>query len=526
MRTVRRSARWSAALLPLLLAVSPTSGPAGALEGDLTVDLHWLDAVQAADHATMSVTETYFFNNSGSSEFSGNVSFRIPEGAEVASKACGGDADTIARLAGASQTYCFPLQDLGGETRQGNPFNGTPMSYYGQRDVLTLRADSSLGDEANLAFNVTVGAAPDGEATPPPAAPGLLLATNGTEIGGFSPAGGGLPSNLTYVGNFTVYNNRTGAATVNLTANLGGAPWAATILDGTLPLASPFVLAANGSRELSVRVVVPNYLVRVQVDYTARMASAGDRRWSFPVDYLYPVEDAQYFLFLLESDNATGDAPQAGSFVLVHGGPTWQREMNRWWFFFIAEDLIAGARVDFRVFTEGGGDVLLLAAGLLAVLGAVALLGFALYRRERRRKAQAKGEGADGGVVARSPDTAAKPARTAGSGRSTSTAEVTRFREALQRVERDHEMGRLPRDSYESLKAKYEESIREVQAIDSESAELAELEERRNRVVRAIKNLRAELAAGSIDPEVARELEARYRDEAVALMKRRDGLRK
>ena len=523
---MRRSARWAAILFPLLLAVSPTSFPARAVEGDLAIDVHWLDAVQSADHATMSVTETFFFNNSGSSEFSGNLSFGVPAGAQVASKACGGAANTIARLAGSSQTHCFPLQDLGGGIRQGTPFNGTPMSYYGQRDVLTLTANSSLGDGADLAFNVTVGAVPDGQAIPPPTAPGLHLATNDTEIGGFSPAAGGVTANLTYLGNFTVSNNRPGAATVNLTANFGGAPWAATILDGALPLASPILLASNASKELSVRVVVPNYLVRVQVDYTVRMASAGDRRWSFPVDYLYPVEDAQYFLFLLESDNSTGSAAQAGSFVLVHGGPTWQAEMDRWWFFFIAEDLPAGARVDIQVFTEGGGDILPLAAGVVAILAAGSLLGFALYRRGRRGKERPKEGGAEGEPVARASETAARPARTAKSGGPASAVEIARYRDALERVERDHEMGRLPRDSYDRLKAKYEESIRGAQARDSVSAEVAELEERKDRVVQAIKSLRAEREAGSVDPEVARELEARYREEAVALMKRLDGLRK
>jgi len=520
MRPGRRAAGVSAALL-LLLAFSPASGPARAAEGDLSIDVHWFDAVQADDHATMAITETYFFNNSGTSAFSGNLSFPIPIGAQVASRACGGAADRAARLSGAAETHCFPLQDLGGGVRHGNPFNGTPMSFYGQRGVLTLQADSSLGDVAVLVLNVTAGAVPDGQATPPPAGPGLHLTANATELGGLSPAPGVLPIDLIFEGNVTVRNNRTEAAAVNLTASLA-APWAAAILDGTAPLASPLVLPPNATKELVVRVVVPNYLIEVQVDYTARMPSSGDRRWSLSMEYLYPVRDAQFFLFVLESDNATGDAPQAGSFLLVHGAPTWQDAMGRWWFFFIAEDLPEGARVDFAVFGERGDALLPLAVGLLAVLG-VSLLGVVLYRRRRRR---GSADGEEEAPAPESHETAAKTAPVVEPPGSSTAAGIERHREALRRVERDHELGRLPDDSYERLRARYEEGIRGARADAPRSAEIAEVEERRRRVVEAIRNLRAERAAGSVDPEVAQELEASYRAEAVALMRRLDELRK
>lgn len=512
MPAVRRGARWSAIALVLLAAV-PGSGPARAVEGDLSVDVHWFDAVQSADHATVRVTETYFFNNSGSAEFSGNLSFRIPAGAQVASKACGDDADTIARLAGAAGTHCFPLEDLGGGTRQGSPFNGTPMSFYGQRDVLTVRANSSLGDAAVLAFNVTVGAGPAGGAVLPPPTPGLHLGANRTEIGGLTPSVGGVPTNLTYEGNLTVRNNRTVAAAVNLTVDLGGS-WTATILEGNATPSFPIRLAANETRELVVRVTAPNYLLKVQVDYTLRMASAGDRRWSLPVEYLYPVGNAQYFLFLVRTDNATGGASQAGSFVLAHEGPTWQDAMDRWWFFFIAQDLPAGARVDFEVFTMGGADFTLLAAALLAVVAAAALLTYVVRRRRKAGEVEATGAEPTGdvGVTTKAAKPATPPAGT----------EAARSREALARVERDHELGRLPDDTYERLRAKYEESAAGTPA----SGELAELEERKERILRAIRTLHAERDAGSLDADVARELDARYREEAVSILKRMDGLKK
>ncbi len=526
---MRRSARWSAILVPLLFVVSPASGPARAVEGDLTIDVHWFDAIQAADHVTMNVTETYFFNNTGSSEFSGNLSFRIALGARVASRACGGASNTIARLRGAFQTDCFFLQDLGGGIRQGTPFNGTRMSYYGQRETLTLRANSSLGDGATVALNVTVGAVPDGQAVPPPTAPGLHLAANDTELGGLSPSVGGLPGTLTYSGNFTVTNNRTENATVNVTATVGSVAWTATIMDGTAPLAAPLLLLANASKPLSLRVVVPNYLVQVELNYVVRMASAGDRRWSLPLDYLYPAKTAQYFIFLLESDNATGSAPQAGSFVLVHAGPRWQAEMDRWWFFFIATDLPTGARVDLRVYTEDRGGISPLVAGLLAIVGVAATSGLALYRRGRRAREPTQEAGEAEEEAEKIPETAAKLGKTApagGPGTLASAPGVVRDREALRRLEQDHEMGRIPDDSYERLKAKYEENIRDLEAAGAASLEVAELGRKKDRIVQAIKNLRAEREAGSVDPEVARELEARYQAEAITLMKRLEALRK
>jgi hypothetical protein len=517
-----RAVRRFGALLPLLFVLALAPAPAEAVEGTLTVDLHWMDAIQAADHATMSVTESYFFNNTGSAAFSGNLSFRILPGAQVESAACNGAPNTAARIRDTNRTDCFFLQDLGGGTRQGRPSSGMTMSYYGQRDALTLWANSSLGDRATLAINVTVGAAPAGQAVPPRAGPGLHLATNATELGGLSPSAAGLLSNLTYLGNFTLYNNRTENASVNLSAALGGTTWNVTILDGGTPVATAPLLMANASKRFDLRVVVPNYLLQVEIDYLAQMPSAGDKKWSLPVDYLYPVRTGEYFIFLLESDNTTGSAPQAASFGLVHSAPTWQATMNRWWFFYIARDLPAGARVDLSVYTDVSGEISPVLVGLLAIVGAAALIGLAFYLRARRRKeGEEVAEPAADDVAP--PEKAAKPP---GPGKPTPAAEVARYRKALHHVETDHEMGRLPDDSYERLKAKYEEKIQtiEADAAKAASSELAELHGKKERILRAIRDLRAERDAGAIDPDTAKELEAGYREEAVALMKRLDEL--
>jgi FtsZ-binding cell division protein ZapB len=308
---------------------------------------------------------------------------------------------------------------------------------------------------------------------------------------------------------------------VNLSAAFGDTEWNVTILDGGTPVATAPLLTANASKRFDFRVVVPTYLVQVEIDYIVQMPSAGDKKWSLPVDYLYPVRTGEYFIFLLESDNTTGSAPQAASFGLVHSRPTWQPTMNRWWFFFIARDLPAGARVDLSVYTADTGEISPVLVGLLAIVGAAALIGLALYLRARRRKA--------GEEVAPAADDVAPPkqaAKPAASAKSTPEAEVARYRKALRRVESDHEAGRLPDDSYGRLKAKYEEKIQtlEADAAQAASTELVELREKKERILQAIRDVRAEREAGTIDPDTAKELEAGYREEAIALMKRLDEL--
>ena len=234
------------------------------------------------------------------------------------------------------------------------------------------------------------------------------------------------------------------------------------------------------------------------------------------------MRPGDYFIFLLESDNTTGSAPQAASFGLVHSRPTWQPTMNRWWFFFIARDLPAGARVDLTVYTDVTGELSPVLVGLLAIVGAAALIGLALYLRARRRKAGEEDAPATDDVAP--PKKAAKPAASV---KTTPEAEVVRYRKALRRVESDHEAGRLPDDSYERLKAKYEEKIQtlEADAAQAASSELAELREKKEQILQAIRDVRAEREAGAIDPDTAKELEAGYREEAIALMKRLDELK-
>jgi hypothetical protein len=178
--------------------------------------------------------------------------------------------------------------------------------------------------------------------------------------------------------------------------------------------------------------------------------------------------------------------------------------------------------VDLSVYTDVSGEISPVLVGLLAIVGAAALIGLAFYLRARRRKeGEEVAEPAADDVAP--PEKAAKPP---GPGKPTPAAEVARYRKALHHVETDHEMGRLPDDSYERLKAKYEEKIQtiEADAAKAASSELAELHGKKERILRAIRDLRAERDAGAIDPDTAKELEAGYREEAVALMKRLDEL--
>jgi hypothetical protein len=498
---------WAVALL-LIVAGVPGVAKGQDTEGDLTVDLHWLDAIQAADHATMSVSEHYFFNNSGSEPFAGNFYFELPAGAEVSSR---GISDMVCQLREFSALHCFYLETVSTDVVRGSPFNDSVLSYYGQKEPLTLRANSTLGDESRLHLNATVGYNPVGTIVTLPASPGLHLTMNDTELGGPSPSINGIPTTLTYTGGFTVHNNRSENATVELSAAFTSGEWMVRILDSGVPVTDSFPLDANATRSFTVEVEAPNHLAQILVEYVVRMPSTSDREWQLSIDYLYHVLNAEYFIFVLDGDNTTGSATGAGSFGLIHENPTWQEEMDRWWFFFIGRDIAAGGSVDIQVVSEVDDLTLTFLVAGLVIVGAAVLVALALLLR--RRRIREEDEAAE--TLEEQVPAPAAPAAAA-------SADTARYEKALARLEKDHTAGRIPNETYERMKGDYEKKIDAAKTV--ESPEVTELRSKKAQVLEAIKELRAEHDAGSIDMETFQELEAGYRQEAVAIMKRLDEL--
>jgi len=500
-----------------LVAIALASVPATAAD-PLTIDFHYLQGIQAADHASISVYSSFFLNNSGSSPFSGSINLTLPAGARVDSSYPGCAANTVARYYSNTSWTCFFLAPAGGTLYRTTPFNGTAMAFYGQRSQLTLQANSSLGDSDSLTLNVTAGAPPVGQQVQPPTT-GLQFGAETTELGG-PQASETYPMLLTFFGNVTLYNYRNGSATVDLTAGFGEAGWSVTLLDGGVPLTPPTALAANSSKTIGLRLEVPNYITVLDVEYTAQMTPAGDRRWSFALEYPYPVRMAVINLFLVDKDNVTVSGPDGDS-VRRHTAQSWDAGKSRWSVLYFANGLPAGAAVRVVIFTEGIVALPPLLVGSVAVAAAAALIGLALYLRHRRRQAEeAESEKAR-------KEKSKKAARSSGTSGGTSSdiaSQIARARKALDRLEKDHKEGRLPDESYERMKGSYE---RRVSALEEEAktaavSELATLKAKKAQLLAAIKALKAEREAGEVDPETAQDLEKVYRDEVIEVMRRLD----
>ncbi len=511
---MRRAATVVLGLLTILILLSsPPKAAAQPEEGDFYVDIHWLDATQANDHTTVSVVETHFFNNTGSAEFSGDFYFWIPPGASVSASSLGGSPDFACRVREFGQMGCFPLTATVENIVRGTPFNGTVMAYYGQTGSAVVDADSDLGDADAVTFTVTVGG-PGGSANKTAVAgEGLYLLSNATQLGAFAPAVSGMPETLSIIQEFTLFNKRSANATVNLTADIDQSRWEVAVLnESSAPITESLLLGPNETRPLYLRVRMPNYLVQVQVEYVLQMGSAGNQRWRFEKEYLYPTGEAQYYLFVMRGDNGTVGS-QVGGFRLVHA--LWQEGMERWWIFYVGNNIAPGERATVTMYTEDALDPLVLVAAVLAIVGAAALIALAVTSRRKRRAPEEAVELVEEELP---PSEAA------------TSADVSRYEGALARIERDHDAGRLPDETYETLKGEYEEKLHAAReeaaaaAATAASTELVRLKAQKAQLLKAIKELRAEREAGEVDAETFEELEARYKKEAIAVMRRLDDL--
>ncbi len=489
-------------LVVVLFAPANAAGDSLPTEGALTIAGYDADAYRADDHKSLSVSESYFFNNSGSEPFDGNITLWVQADAYISTRLCGSVRNQVARIDAAGIAGCLNLTDAGGGVYRVRPFGtGESLSYYGETHPFSLNATiRSTAANDRMPFNATVGAT--GVVPGELAFGNLTLLANDTGLGAVEPLTWGPPRNLTFVQGLEVTNTGSQDETVDLAAEGLPAGWTARLQAGGQTVAS-LSIPAGGTRTISLNVSAPSNIVHVFLEYSVPDANLPSGGSAVTIQKRFPYNTTYVLLFVyaLENDvvSVTGDFE-------LHSGRSWDANAGRYRYAVIGFDIPAGSAPTVAVtWVPPSFVVPPWAIAALAVLGA-ALIAYPVWVRRRRRR-----EGAD-------DESDEKPRF-----RPMTQAELRERRDTLQktldRLELDRREGGLPRDVHTDVEG---ETRSELDEVEQRLEILRSAEGRKSHVVGALRRLERDRKLGKVDKDVYASLKEGYEREGVKAMRQID----
>jgi len=499
----------------IILSLLATSFPFQDVAGDdlsvpthgLTIEARWIDIIQQDDHSTLSVNETILFNNSGTSIFNGSIYAWVPDGSVVRSMCCGGVLNMGCRIREFGYMDCFTFNWQDDNIIYGNPFAWSFISYYGQRETITVNAQSqNFSDTDTLELNVTVGGVSEAASPSTPTGSGLHVTSERNELGVRAFTSYGTPANLTLTQTINLTNNGSGNDTIDL--EVLGLPqgWNASFLyDGDVIDSIPLNLTENKS--VLLRLKVPSYIAEILVSYTVNLpVSEQDKlRTVFEKQVLYDSKAIYSFVFTLEGTNIT-----VCDDMTIHYSK-WNSTFSMTVNFILGSNLPSGTTLTYSLTWEDAMDISWLILLLVAIVFA-AIIAFAVLVKRRKKGEKAK-EDED------AKETAAPEAP--GDQVKAITEEQKATKEALERLEADHQKGLLPASAYQNMKEKLEKKKVELneELAKAESAGKPTLEDEKRAMLLAIKRLKKDRESGKISDDAYNELYSEYKKKTIEIMK-------
>src|SRR3989304_5913999 len=129
----RRALAVTAAFLVVLL-LAPPRGLADDLptEGKLTISGYDADAMRSDDPRSLAAAESYFYNNSGSQPFSGNITIWVSRGAHIATGLCGSVTNRVVRLE-STKIACYDLETVAEGVFKIRPFEAGEFGSHSRQ---------------------------------------------------------------------------------------------------------------------------------------------------------------------------------------------------------------------------------------------------------------------------------------------------------------------------------------------------------------------------------------------------------
>ncbi|MEK6851317.1 MAG: hypothetical protein AABY30_02130, partial [Candidatus Thermoplasmatota archaeon] len=254
----------SAAVLTALLFVSPGSVAQDPppTEGNLTISGYDADAMRSDDHRSLAVSETYFYNNSGSERFAGNITLWIQRNAYVSTTFCGSVRNRVVRVESSTRLTCFDLTAVDDEVFTVRPFDGGQyLSHFGENHTLALNVTTTnTTASGEMRFNATIG--------PVRASPGvttvgnLTLRASSVQFGAMATITWGPLRNLTLLQAVTIENGGDQDEVVDLALQDAPPGWTAAVQRGGQAV-SRVSLAAGANLTVQLNVSAPSHIVHV-----------------------------------------------------------------------------------------------------------------------------------------------------------------------------------------------------------------------------------------------------------------------
>lgn len=498
----------TAIVLASLLMTPPRAAAQGApeTEGRIRISGYDADMVRSDDHRSLAVSETYFFNNSGTERFSGNLTLWMQPNAVVATNLCGGVRNQVVRVEVSTQIKCFSLTPVDSEVFTVRPFDaGQYLSYFGENHTLALNVTTTnTSANGRMLFNATIGPVTP---TPGTATVGnVSLQASSVKFGRMAFITWGPLRNLTLLQDVRIEN--TGGENEVIELALEGLPtgWAGGVRRSGQPV-TQVSLAAGANTTVQLNVSAPSHLLHIFLEYTIQGAETSSGTYALTLQRLFPynVSYALIFLYTLREDVVA----TTGGFD-THQDPRWNETFQRNRYTVIGNNLVAGSVPTITItWVPPPFVVPMWAVAGLAAIG-VALVTYPLwYPRVRRRKREAEEE-------AEAPEEA--PAVKPMSAQEL-RARRDVLRKTLERLKGEEEAGILPEDMQSRLRAETEAELADV---ERRLGMLTTAEARKKQILKALRELNRDFKEGKVDEDVYASLKEKYEAEAVRLMRQAD----
>ena len=492
------------AAIALMLQTGNAAADVSPTEGSLTIYGFYGDAVRPEDHKGVDVSESIFFNNSGSQTFAGNISLWVQQDAYIASPLCGSQRNQVARIEAGPKLTCHPLQIIDSENYKFKPFSAAEfLSYYGERHTVALNASSPNGS-AQFDLNVTLGA-PTVPSTRQVYVGEVSVNTTSDRLGAQAQLTWAPPRNLTVRQSLNLSNHGGTASTVAISILNLPAGWTATLWRGTTRTNSVQVPAGQYV-DVVLNVTAPSYLLQAYVEYSLPGTDnpSGESSVTITKTFPYNVTYVEFWVYAQTRDDVsvTGDLEVANESV-------WNSTAQRFIYPAYGFNIIAGDVTTIFVVWKPPPFEMPLWAMIVIVLLVVMLIAFPLLRKRRLRKAV---EEAGEERAADETELPKQPPMTIAQLREKSDI----LRKSLERLTQDEKEGVTPKDILAKMRQEVET---ELAGIEQQLGVLSTATARKKAILKALRNLERDHKEGKVDSALYASMKARYEKEAVAILR-------
>ncbi len=493
------------------IAMAYNSGNAAAdppqTEGNLTIIGYYGDVFHEDDHKTLTVTESIFYNNSGTERFSGNVTLMLQDGATTTTRLCGSQENRIARVEMNQRISCFAMQPTNVTTYTFKPFNtGEFLSFYGEQSTIGLNMSSSNGT-AQVDFNATLGVSsrPSQEIV---TLGNITINITQTELGAQAFLMWGPPRNLTISQTVNISNSGNVSEVVDLGLQNTPPGWATkTLSDGAN--VSSISVPPKSFVNIVLEITAPSYILHMYVEYviTGEGSESSDSIVTLEKVFPYNTSFAEIYLYAFERNEVTTTQD-----FQIHGNTRWNSTTRTYIYTIIGIDIRAGDASTVTVkWTPPPFTIPLWAIVLLAVIASI-LIAFPIYRKWRGEK-----EEEEVAVETEISDVKKPPINLAELRGKRDT-----LKKSLERLEAEEKEGTVPKDIVIEMKQEIQTELTEV---ESQLGSLSSATARKKAILKALRKLERDYKEGKVDKAVYASLKARYEREAVNVLKKIDELK-